>query len=67
MIEITVNGEVRPVPADATLSSWLASTGRAPETVAIERNGTIVRRAAFASTPLEAGDRLEVVQFVQGG
>jgi thiamine biosynthesis protein ThiS len=35
--------------------------------VAVERNGLLVPRAAFAGTRLAAGDRLEVVHFVQGG
>jgi sulfur carrier protein len=45
----------------------VAGLGRDPRTVAVERNGIIVRRAEYGATGLEAGDRLEVVHFVQGG
>lgn len=66
-IEITVNGEARAIAEGSTLVDLLASFGRDPRTVAVERNGDIVRRDAFATTSLGAGDRLEIVQFVQGG
>jgi thiamine biosynthesis protein ThiS len=33
----------------------------------VERNGDLVPRARFAGTALAAGDRIEVVRFVQGG
>lgn len=66
-IVFAVNGEAAEAPAELTLAGWLALLGRDPRTVAIERNGVLVPRAAFAATPLLSGDRLELVQFVQGG
>jgi thiamine biosynthesis protein ThiS len=45
----------------------LAELGRHPRTVAVERNGAILPRERYDGTRLEAGDRLEVVGFVQGG
>lgn len=66
-IEIQVNGKPRREPADATLLSLLTELGRDPRAVAVEHNGEIVRRGRFAETRLEAGDRVEVVHFVQGG
>jgi thiamine biosynthesis protein ThiS len=33
----------------------------------VERNGEIVRRPEYAAIRLLAGDRIEVVHFVQGG
>lgn len=66
-ISFTVNGEVAEAPAGLTLAGWLELLGRDPRTVAIERNGRLVPRATFGETPLQAGDKLELVQFVQGG
>ena len=66
-IEIRLNGQAKSVPAGSTLAALLLSLGKDPRTVAIERNGDIVRRAAFDATRLAAGDVLEIVQFVQGG
>lgn len=66
-ISFTVNGEPAEAPAGLTLAGWLELLGRDPRTVAIERNGQLAPRAAFAATPLLSGDKLELVQFVQGG
>jgi sulfur carrier protein len=41
--------------------------GRDSRGVAIERNLEIVPKSEHASTVLEDGDRIEVVQFVGGG
>ncbi len=66
-LAVVLNGEPCSLPAEATLLDLLAGLGRDPRTVAIERNGDIVPRAAYGATRLEPGDRLEVVHFVQGG
>lgn len=66
-IEIFMNGEARGVASGETLLDLLASLGRDPRTVAIERNGRIVPRSEYGAAALEAGDRIEVVHFVQGG
>jgi thiamine biosynthesis protein ThiS len=65
--EILLNGEARQMPAGSTLLDLLAGLGRDPRTVAVERNGEIVRRPDYGATVLAPGDRLEVVHFVQGG
>jgi sulfur carrier protein len=66
-LDLSLNGEPHRLPAGATVLDLLAGLGRDPRTVAVERNGEIVRRAEYGGTRLEAGDRLEVVHFVQGG
>jgi thiamine biosynthesis protein ThiS len=66
-ISIVVNGEPREVAAGASVADFLASIGRDPRTVAVEVNGDILPRARYAERPLAAGDRVEVVHFVQGG
>lgn len=67
MLNIVLNGEETTVPVDSSLLDLLTRLGRDPRTVAIEHNGEIVRREAFAEQRLAAGDQLEVVHFVQGG
>ena len=66
-IPLTLNGEPFELPQASTLLDLVAKLGRDPRTVAIERNGDLVPRAQFGATRLAAGDRLEVVHFVQGG
>lgn len=66
-LSLSLNGEPFEIAAGSTLSDLVARLGRDPRTVAIERNGDLVPRARFGETALAAGDRLEVVHFVQGG
>jgi thiamine biosynthesis protein ThiS len=66
-LALLLNGEPHEVAADATVLDLVTGLGRDPRTVAVERNGELVPRAAFPATRLAAGDRLEVVHFVQGG
>ncbi len=64
---IQVNGEDHDCPAGSTVASLLADLDLDPRTVAIEHNGELARRVRFEEIPLAAGDRLEIVRFVQGG
>ncbi|HXO40995.1 MAG TPA: sulfur carrier protein ThiS [Thermoanaerobaculia bacterium] len=66
-LALLLNGEPHEVAADATVLDLVTGLGHDPRTVAVERNGDLVPRAAFPATRLAAGDRLEVVHFVQGG
>ncbi len=66
-IVLRVNGEDREVPAGSSVLALLSAAGHDPRAVAIELNGEILRRPDWAETALRAGDRLEVVRFVQGG
>ena len=66
-ITITLNGDETAVPAGLSLLGLVEHLGRDPRTVAIEHNGEIVRRDAYAGHKLDSGDRLEIVHFVQGG
>ena len=68
---ITVNGESRQVEAGTTLAMLVlqiaGESGRDQRGMAIERNLEIVPKSEHAGTVIEAGDRIEVVQFVGGG
>ena len=64
---IVVNGEPRSVPAGARLLDLLATLALDPRAVAVEKNGEVLRRAQLGEVELHAGDRLEIVRFVQGG
>lgn len=66
-VAISLNGEPRTVGDGTTVADLLAELGRHPQTVAVEKNGDILPRARYGESPLEPGDRLEIVGFVQGG
>ncbi|HTF61985.1 MAG TPA: sulfur carrier protein ThiS [Edaphobacter sp.] len=65
-----LNGQPREVSIDtqaATLEVLIAALEMKADRIAVECNGEIVRRAAWATTPVRSGDRLEIVHFVGGG
>lgn len=65
--EIVVNGEPAEVAAGWSVARLLASLGYEPRAVAVEWNGRILPRGEYESATLQAGDRVEIVRFVQGG
>ena len=70
MLTVQLNGQPRAVETAedaAALDVVVAALGLTADRVAVELNGEIVRRAAWAATMVRAGDRLEVVHFVGGG
>lgn len=66
-VTITVNGERREVPPALTLATLLEHLGLRAESVVVEHNRRIVRRAELGARPVAAGDEVEIVHFVGGG
>ena len=69
-MEIVLNGQPREVSLDpqaATLEGLIAALEMKTDRIAVERNGEIVRRTEWATTPIKSGDRFEIVHFVGGG
>ena len=66
-LRIHLNGEPRDVPADSTLGDLLKVFELPSQRIAIELNGEVVTRAKWPQTPVNEGDRIEVVHFVGGG
>jgi sulfur carrier protein len=69
-LTLVLNGQSRTfdsLPQPATLNGLITELGLQGDRVAVEHNGEIVPRASWPQTPLNAGDRLEVVHFVGGG
>jgi thiamine biosynthesis protein ThiS len=64
---IQLNGQAHEVPEGLTLAALLDWLKLPSDRVAIERNLEIVPRDQWRETPVEVGDRLEVVHFVGGG
>ena len=66
-MKITLNGEPHTLSAPVTIVELLAQLGIDPRRVAVERNFVVVKRDAYPTTPVEAGDQIEIVNFVGGG
>jgi thiamine biosynthesis protein ThiS len=66
-LKVTLNGEPRQLDAPTSVRALLESLGLDPAKIAVERNLEIVPKSLHAATPVAAGDRIELVQFVGGG
>jgi sulfur carrier protein len=66
MLTLTLNGVATDVDA-STIGDLVAALGLRDKRIAVEKNGEIVPRSRYASTPLAHGDRLEIVGAVGGG
>ena len=75
-MQIMVNGRMRDYQPANLAELWRAETqdgdtrhdaASEPRGYAIALNGAVVRRDAWARTPINEGDRIEIVRAVQGG
>lgn len=64
---LDINGETREVPGRINLHELLNHLSLAPERLAVELNGKVIRRPDWPDTLLNEGDRVEIVHFVGGG
>ena len=62
-----VNGKEKQLAAEMTLLAYLEQEQYTLNQIAVERNGEIVPKAAYAQTILKPSDVLEVVSFMGGG
>ncbi len=66
-MDVILNGERATVPAPLTVAGLLAHLDIDQRRVAVEVNETVVKRALYDQTPINAGDAVEIVNFVGGG
>jgi sulfur carrier protein len=66
-MELTVNGKPRAVAHGTTISGLLEELRINPLRVAVQLNLEIVKRDRYDETPLQPGDRLEIISFMAGG
>ena len=67
LIEVAVNGEKREIPAGLNIRQMLLHLKLDPQRVAVELNRTIVGKAHWDSTGVEANSSIEIGEFVGGG
>ena len=65
-MRLRINGEPRDIDAP-TVEALLVALELPVDRVAVEQNGTIVRRPVRATTPVQDGDAFEIVTLVGGG
>lgn len=64
---IRLNGDPYELTAPLTVSALLAALDIDARRVAVELNLVVLKRAAFDTTVIQAGDTMEIVNFVGGG
>ncbi len=64
---VIANGREVPAQFPCSLEQFLLAQSLLPRSVVVEHNGDAVAPSEFASRPLRAGDRLEIVKIVAGG
>lgn len=67
MITLSVNGRKVELEGPTSLLDYLHRLGVDERAVAVEVNGVILERQAYAVCTLQDGDRIEIVRMVGGG
>ena len=67
MIGVQVNGKRVELDGPTPLLGYLRALGVDARAVAVEVNGEILQREAYAGCTLREGDTIEVVRMVAGG
>lgn len=65
--EVIANGRAVTGDFPCSLESFLHGQELLPRSVVVELNGDAIAPSEFAATPVNAGDRLEIVRIVAGG
>jgi thiamine biosynthesis protein ThiS len=66
-VTIQLNGDPFDLAGPMTVADLLASLNIDARRVAVELNLVVLKRAAFDTTVVQAGDAMEIVNFVGGG
>ena len=68
-MRIELNGEEREVREGATVAELVEAAGAEPGArgVAVALDGEVVPRSAWPETPVGTGQRVEVLEAIQGG
>lgn len=64
---IQLNGDPFDLDGPISVAALLASLNIDARRVAVELNLVVLKRAAFDTTLVQAGDTMEIVNFVGGG
>ncbi len=66
-MHLFINGNEKSFADSLSLAELVEQLGMKGDRVAVELNHEIISRSQWAETPLNNGDRLEIVHFVGGG
>jgi sulfur carrier protein len=64
---LIINGENREVESVSSVADLLTQFKLDQKILVVELNRDIIERTNYETTPLQEGDRMEIVHFVGGG
>lgn len=67
MITVYINDVATEVAAPQHLEGMLAALAHTPEQFAVALNNQFIPKSAYGRTPVQAGDRVELLVAMQGG
>jgi len=67
VIALQINGRRVELEGPTSVLAYLEKLGVSPRSVAVEHNGVILDRSAYAESRLDEGDVVEIVRMVGGG
>jgi sulfur carrier protein len=67
VIALQINGRRVELEGPTSVLAYLEKLGVSPRSVAVEHNGVILERSAYADSKLDEGDVVEIVRMVGGG
>jgi sulfur carrier protein len=67
MMNVTINGEPREVPAGTTVEQLVRQVTSQDKGIAAALNGEVLPHRAWSTHPLADLDQVEIVTAVQGG
>jgi sulfur carrier protein len=66
-VKATINGHLRDLPDELTVSALLDLLGSHRTGIAVARNDRVVRRTEYDTDRLRDGDHVEIITAVAGG
>lgn len=67
VMQIFLNGEIKQVDENISLSQLLEMLKLPDKRIAVELNRLVIRRGDWHATAVEPNDKIEVIHFVGGG
>lgn len=66
-MKVIVNGEEQSVEAPRNVAALMGALNLPAPLILVERNGTALRRSEWEMTPVDEGDRFEILRISAGG
>ncbi len=64
---ISINGTTEQVRVGVTVAELVSAWCPSTRGIAVARNGDVVPKSRWSSTPVESGDQIEIVTAAAGG